>query len=109
MTKIIEFIGGFPNGFISKLSLIDLLVCLSTFMVVGITQFLKNKNGFYDFKTEWLSIVVAEVLYVLVYIIYLTALKRVFVFYELLLILSLAIFCGVFASVIAEKLFRQKK
>ena len=109
MKNLLQFFGQFPNGFVSKLSLVVCFVCLSVFVIIGIVQALKNRNGIYNFKTEWLSIVVAEVLYIFLYILWLTAFKQTFVFYELLLILQLAVFAGVFASVIAEKLFRQKK
>lgn len=109
MNKVIQFIGGFPNGFVSKLSLMVLLVCCAAFLVVGVVQVLKNKNGIYNFKTEWLSILVAEALYIVCFIIYIAVFKKVFVLYELLAILSLGVFTGVFASLIAEKLFQQKK
>ena len=109
MKKLLEFVGGLPNGFVSKLSLVVCAVCLSVFLIIAITQLLKNRNGIYNLRTEWLSIIVAEILYVVLYVVYLTVLKQAFVFYEMLLVVLLAVFAGTYASIIAEKLFKQKK
>ena len=71
MEKFIEFIGGFPNGLGSEMSLLLLVVFIGMFVTIGITQLLKNKNHFYSFRTEWLSIIVSTILYVIYYVLYL--------------------------------------
>lgn len=109
MEKILEFVGHFPNGLISKLSLIVCVFSFIIFAIIGITQFLKNKNGIYNFKTEFLSIIVSVLLYAVLYVLWLTVFKRAYVFYEMFAVLIVSIFSGVFASLVAEKLFRQKK
>lgn len=112
MEKFIEFIGGFPNGLGSQMSLMLLIVFLGLFLTIGITQFLKNKNPLYSFRTEWLSIIVSTILYVIYYVLYLVipqAIQPTFIWYELLYIILQGIIFGVIASLVAEKLFKQKK
>lgn len=112
MDKFIEFIGGFPNGLGSQMSLQLLFVFVGMFLTIGITQLLKNRNHLYSFRTEWLSIIVSVTLYMIYYVLYLTLpmfVKPKFVWYELLYLILQGIVCGVISSVVAEKLFKQKK
>lgn len=108
MLKFLEF-QKMPKSALSRACIFVIAVGLLVLATIAIVQFLKEKNGIYLFKTEYLSMVVCLILCLLGYVFLIFVAKRGFVWYELCSIPFIAMFFGTYASIVAEKLFRQKK
>lgn len=100
----------FPNGTASRLIAVVGVVLVLILACIGIVQVLKTRGIFLKMRTEALALIISASLYFLVYFIgYILIAHNKFVFTELVIFVAMGVFMGTVSSLVAEKLFRQKK